>query len=189
MKRNAPGVDVSHFVAGHTLFNLIARVVWFAAWCLLFRPSLTPLFGWRRFLLRLFGARIRQGAHIYPSVRVWAPWNLEMGEHSCLGRWVDCYCVDKVTLEAHAIVSQYSYLCTAGHDIHDSHMALITKPIRIQSQAWVAAGAFIGQGVTIGEGAVVGARGCVFKSVAPWTVVGGNPARFIKRRRLRKFHG
>lgn len=46
----------------------------------------------------------------------------------------------------------------------------------------MAAEAFIGPGVTIGEGAVVGARGCVFKDVDPWTVVGGNPAKFIKKR-------
>ena len=56
------------------------------------------------------------------------------------------------------------------------------KPIVIEAQAWVAADAFVGMGVTIGEGAVVGARAAVFKDVEPWTVVGGNPAKFIKNR-------
>ena len=37
-------------------------------------------------------------------------------------------------------------------------------------------------GGSIGEGAVVGARAAVFKDVEPWTVVGGNPAKFIKNR-------
>jgi len=37
-------------------------------------------------------------------------------------------------------------------------------------------------GLTIGEGAIVGARASVFKDVPPWTVVGGNPAKFIKKR-------
>ena len=45
--------------------------------------------------------------------------------------------------------------------------------------------AFVGMGVTVGRGAVVGARSAVFRDVAPWTVVGGNPARFIKQRTLR----
>ena len=48
--------------------------------------------------------------------------------------------------------------------------------------SWVAAWAFVGMGVTIGEGAVVGACAVVFKNVEPWTVVGGNPAKFIKKR-------
>ena len=52
----------------------------------------------------------------------------------------------------------------------------------IADRAWVAAEAFIGPGVTVGEGAVVGARAAVFKDVEAWTVVGGNPARFIKKR-------
>lgn len=59
------------------------------------------------------------------------------------------------------------------------------KDIKINDYAWVAADAFIGPGVTIGEGAVVGARAVVFKDVAPWTVVGGNPAQFIKFRELK----
>jgi putative colanic acid biosynthesis acetyltransferase WcaF len=51
---------------------------------------------------------------------------------------------------------------------------------------WVAADAFIGPGVIIGQGAVVGARSAVFKNVERWTVVGGNPAKFIKKRELIK---
>ena len=49
------------------------------------------------------------GAHPYPSVRIWAPWNLTMGEGSCLGDHVDCYAVDRVTLEPYATVSQYTF--------------------------------------------------------------------------------
>jgi putative colanic acid biosynthesis acetyltransferase WcaF len=50
---------------------------------------------------------------------------------------------------------------------------------------WVASDAFIGMGVTLGQGAVVGARAAVFKNVEPWTVVGGNPARLIKKREIK----
>jgi len=189
VKSRKSGLDLASYSSGHTWLQLMARGCWSIVWFLLHRPSPTPLFAWRRFLLRLFGARIARGAHIYPSARIWAPWNLEMEEHSCLGKWVDCYCVDKITIGANATVSQYAYLCAAGHDISDPGMRLTTKPIRIERNAWVAAGAFIGPGVTIGEGAVIGARGCVFKSVRPWTVMGGNPAQFIKRRKLRGAHG
>ena len=58
------------------------------------------------------------------------------------------------------------------------------KQIVIGDDAWIAAGAFIGPGVTIGAGAVVGARAVVMKDVPPWTVVAGNPAKFISKRVL-----
>jgi putative colanic acid biosynthesis acetyltransferase WcaF len=132
-------------------------------------------------LLRLFGAAIEQGAHPYPSARIWAPWNLTMKEGSCLADHVNCYAVDRVVLEPYATVSQYSFLCTASHDYSAPGRPVVTAPIRIGRRAWVAADVFVGPGVTIGEGAVVGARASVFRNVDPWTVVGGNPARIIKK--------
>ena len=89
-----------------------------------------------------------------------------------------------VTIADNVVISQGSQLFTASHDISQSTNPLITAPIRIEHSVWVAAGCFIGKGVTIGEGAVVGARACVFRDVEAWTVVGGNPARFIKKRVL-----
>jgi putative colanic acid biosynthesis acetyltransferase WcaF len=146
---------------------------------MLYRPTPTPLFAWRRMLLRVFGARIGAGAHPYPSVRVWAPWNLAMGEASCLADGVDCYSVDRIVIGRNAIVSQYVFLCTASHDFRQSGFPLITAPITIAEHAWVAADAFIGPGVTIGPRAVVGARAVVMRNVEPGTIVAGNPAKII----------
>lgn len=165
-----------------TLGNKIARAVWQIVWLLLYRPSPVLLHGWRRFLLRCFGAKVGAGVHPYPTSRVWAPWNLEMGEHSCLSHQVDCYCVAKVYLGTRVTVSQYSYLCTASHDYHRPDMPLITAPIRIEADAWVTADVFVGPGVTIGEGAVVGARSTVVHDVEAWTVVAGNPTRVVGQR-------
>lgn len=178
-------VDVSRYQNRYTLRNKLGRVLWHFAWLLLFRPSPRLCFAWRRFLLRCFGARIGADVHVYPSAKVWAPWNLEMGDHSCLADDVDCYCADRIIIGPHATVSQYSYLCAAGHDISDPHMELIMAPIHIGAGAWVCAGAFVGQGVHIGDGAVVAARAVVVKDVEPWMVVGGNPAKVIKKRELR----
>ena len=165
-----------------TLANRARRVLWQCVWTVLYRPSPRPLHAWRRALLRLFGASIGRGAHPYPRARVWAPWNLTMGEHSCLADDVDCYCVAPVVLGRHATVSQYSYLCTASHDIDDPQMPMVAAPIVLGPDAWVAADAFIGPGVTIGNGAVVAARATVVRDVAAWSVVGGLPARQIGER-------
>jgi putative colanic acid biosynthesis acetyltransferase WcaF len=165
----------------HSRANQLMRVLWKTVWLFAYRPSPRMFHGWRRFLLRLFGATIERGAHPYTSARVWAPWNLTMREGSCLGDHVECYSVDRVTLEPCATVSQYSFLCTASHDYTSREMPVIAAPIRIGRRAWVAADVFVGPGVTIGEGAVVGARASVFRNVDPWTLVGGNPARVIKK--------
>jgi putative colanic acid biosynthesis acetyltransferase WcaF len=165
--------------------NRVARFLWGWVYRLLFRPSPQFFYAWRRMLLRTFGAKIGHGAIVHPSVRIWAPWNLEMDDHACLAFGVDCYCVDKVSLGRRATVSQDAFLCTASHDIHDPATPLVTRPIRIAEGAWVFARAFIGPGVTLGEGAVAAACAVVVKDVEPWTVVGGNPAKVIGKRELR----
>src|SRR5947207_7844435 len=164
--------------------NRLARAAWTVAWGLFCRLSPRSLHVWRRAWLRLFGARLGPGVAIYPSARVWAPWNLEMAEGSGIADGVDCYNVDRIVLDAGAIVSQYAFLCTASHDITDPGRRLITAPIRLGRSSWVCAGAFVHPGITVGEGAVVAARSVVVKDVAPWTVVAGNPAKFLKPRVL-----
>lgn len=168
----------------HSLGNKLARVAWAVVWGTLFRWSPRILFGWRRFLLRTFGATIGKNARISPSVKVWAPWNLTVGDEAAIAHDVDCYCVDRLRIGHHATVSQYAFLCTASHDIRDPHMKLISAPIEVADQAWVCAGVFVGMGLTIGQGAVTGAMSVVTKSVEPWTIVAGNPAKLIGTRSL-----
>jgi putative colanic acid biosynthesis acetyltransferase WcaF len=177
-------VDIAQNRSPHSFRNKAARVLWGCVRALLFRPSPKILHGWRRFLLRSFGATISRSAHVYPSTKIWAPWNLTLGDHSCLAGAVDCYCVDRIVLGAHATVSQYSFLCAATHDYEHPAMPLVSAPITIGAGAWVAADVFVGPGVTIGEGAVVGARSSVFKDIEPWSVVAGSPAKFLKKRQL-----
>lgn len=163
--------------------NQLARFVWNIVWFLLARPLPRSLLNsWKLVLLRIFGARINKHAVVYSTAKIYMPWNLEMGEYSILGPDVDCYNVSTIKIGAYAIVSQKTFLCAASHDISKRNMPLIAAPIVIKDQAWVAASVFIGMGVTIGEGAIVGATSSVYKDVEPWTVVGGNPAKFIKKR-------
>lgn len=172
------------FPSPHSVVNRFARLLWSASYILFFRPTPRFLHAWRRLLVRCWGARISTGAHLYPSVRIWAPWNLIMGPHSCLGPDVDCYNAAPITLGPYSAVSQYSFLCAATHDYTRLDRPLTVAPITIGAHAWVCADVFVGPGVRIGEGAVVGARSSVYADVAPWTVVAGNPARFLKQRVL-----
>lgn len=178
-------VDLSKYTNELDCKDQVKRLIWSITWTLLARPIPKSLLNsWKQFLLRSFGAKIDKTAVIYSSARIYAPWNLEMKEYSCIASDVDCYNVDKIIVGAHSTVSQKVFLCTASHNIHNKIHPLITAPIVIESQVWIGADAFIGMGVTAKEGSVVGARACVFKDVEPWTVVGGNPAKFIKKREI-----
>ena len=176
-------IDIAHYENALSRKNQIVRLVWGIVWPLgtWFLPRSMGS-GWKRFLLRAFGAKIHSTAIVYSSAKVYYPANLRMAEYACLAENVDCYNVAPISIGRYSTVSQGAYLCTASHDITDPLNHLVTAPITIEDQAWVAAGAFIGMGVTIGQGSVVGARAAVFKSVEPWKVVGGNPARVLKER-------
>ncbi|MCF7995751.1 MAG: putative colanic acid biosynthesis acetyltransferase [Chromatiaceae bacterium] len=165
--------------------NRAARLLWGLAYALLFRP--TPrwaMHGWRCGLLRVFGARIGTGCRIDPWARIWAPWNLELGDFVAIAEDVDVYSVDKIRIGSKSAISQRVFLCTASHDIASLRRPLVHAPIEINDHAWIAAEAMVLPGVTISEGAVVAARGVATQDIAPWTVVAGNPARRVKKRIL-----
>jgi putative colanic acid biosynthesis acetyltransferase WcaF len=178
-------VDLSLYKNSLSRKNQLLRLLWSFLWSILVRPIPRNLFnGWKLFLLRLFGAKVHKTSVVYSSVTIYMPWNLEMDEYSCLAPKVDCYNADKIKIGAHSTISQKSFLCTASHDITKRDLPLVTAPIVIKDQVWIAANAFIGMGVNIGQGAVIGACAAIFKDVEPWTVVGGNPAKFIKKRNI-----
>lgn len=187
LSMNDTKIDLSKYHNSLSRRHQIIRLLWGIVWGLLARPLPRSLgLGWKRSLLRLFGAKIHPTAVVYSSAKIYFPRNLIMDAYSCLASDVDCYNVDVIHIGANTTVSQGTFLCTASHDITNPLNPLITAPILIEDQAWVAADAFVGMGVTIGQGAVVGARAAVFKDVEPWTVVGGNPAKFIKKRIIKE---
>lgn len=170
--------------------NRVARGVWAIVRFSLFRPTPRNCHRWRAFLLRMFGAKLAHPVYVYPSCRIWAPWNLEMGAHSTLSEDVDCYSVEKIKVGAYATVSQYSFLCTASHDYLDPailtqpQMPLIAAPIVIGERVWIAADVFVAPGVTIGNGTVVLARSTALHDLVPWIVAAGTPAKVLRHREL-----
>lgn len=73
-------------------------------------------------------------------------------------------------------------ILTLGHDPQSPQFADKGGDVIIGDRVWIAYRAIILPGVTIGEGAVVGAGSVVTKDVEPYTIVAGNPARFVKKR-------
>lgn len=167
----------------YTAGELVRRVLWgFGKIAFHFSPR--PCFGWRRFVLRCFGATVGCEVHIYNSAHIYFPWNLTIGDWSSIGEDAFIYNLGPVTIGQQVTISQRAHLCAGTHDYSDPTMPLLKPPIQVGDQAWVCADAFVGPGVTVGQGAVVGARAVAVKDVEPWTIVAGNPARVIKKREL-----
>jgi putative colanic acid biosynthesis acetyltransferase WcaF len=178
--------NLSHFrtPAGFRGRSAVFVQLWWLVDALLFRPSPQVLFGWRRWLLRLFGAEIGTGVLIRPSVRIIYPWKVAIGDHAWVGDHAILYSLADIRIGAHSVVSQLSHLCTGSHAIESASFAITASPITIGSQCWIASDVFVAPGVTIGDGAVVGARSAVFHDLPPAMICTGTPARPVRSRPL-----
>lgn len=127
-------------------------------------------------LLRLFGARIGRQVHVHPSVHVFIPWQLEIGDWSSIGFDALIYNLGPARIGERVTISQRAHLCGGTHDYRDATMPLIKSPIVVGDDVWICADAFIGPGVNVGAGAIVAARAVVVRDVEANTVVGGHPA-------------
>jgi putative colanic acid biosynthesis acetyltransferase WcaF len=166
-----------------SLRNRLARLLWNVVSVSLFNFSPKPFHEWRSFLLRCFGAQVGRKVHVYPGVKIWAPWNLDLADECGVASGAILYSQGKITIGRRAVVSQGSHLVTGTHDYFKPGFPLITKPIHIGDYAWIAAEAFIHPGITIGEGCVVGARSVVTKDMPEWMVCAGHPCIPLKSRK------
>jgi putative colanic acid biosynthesis acetyltransferase WcaF len=164
--------------------NRAARVLWNLVYILFFRLSPKPLHGWRSFILRCFGAKVGNGVHVYPRVRIWAPWNLELHDECGIGSDAILYSQGKITIGKRAVISQGVNICTGTHDYTYAGMPLVTRPIYIGANVWIAAEAFIHPGVTIANGCVIGARSVVVNDMPEWMVCSGHPCKPLKLRAM-----
>lgn len=163
--------------------NRLRRACWAFSWFLLFRFTPVPCFGWRSMLLRAFGAAIGPKNFIYPSAWIFAPWLMKTEAVVTIGRGAEIYNPGGVVLAHHSIVSQNAYLCGASHDYDDPEFPFESRPIALGPYSWIGARAIVLPGVTVGEGSVLGAGAVTARSLDPWWVYAGNPARRIKPRR------
>ncbi len=176
----------THTGASFSLKNRLFRLLWGLVEILFFRLSPKPMHAWRSFLLRCFGAKVGRGVHVYPMVKIWAPWNLVLEDECGIANGAILYSMGKIVIGKRAVVSQGAHLCSGTHDYTKEGFPLFTLPVYIGDYAWVAAEAFIHPGVTIGEGCVIGARSVVTKNMPPWMVCCGHPCSVKKERRVKE---
>lgn len=156
--------------------------LWWIVYAVFFRLSPQFFYGWRRFLLRLFGANIGKGVIIRPSAQITYPWKVSIGENSWIGDEVVLYSLGKIDIGSNTVISQRSYICTGTHNYKEKNFPILSKKIQIKNQCWLATDVFVSPGVTIYEGTVVGARSTVVQDLEPFSVYIGSPAKKIKDR-------
>ena len=164
--------------------SLLYQLAWFFLGLPLLKSSLLPFSSFRVRLLRLFGATVGEGVVIKPGVRVKYPWRLTIGNHCWLGEdcWIDN--LADVRLGNNVCVSQGAYFCTGNHDWTDPSFSLLVKPIVLHDGSWAGAKTVLAPGVVLGECAIVAAGSVVTKDIPPFEIHGGNPAVFVKQRRI-----
>jgi putative colanic acid biosynthesis acetyltransferase WcaF len=165
--------------------NIFLQVLWYYGGAPLVRSHLITSSGFKCWILRLFGAKVGEGVRVKPGVRVKFPWRLVVGDFVWLGEncWIDNLAM--VTIGNNSCISQGVYICTGNHDWNDPAFGLKDAPVQVGVGCWLAARATIGPGVKVGDGAVLGLGGVASRSLEPMTIYGGNPAEYIKVRKIK----
>ena len=147
--------------------SVIVVQLWWIVQGILFSLSPQFMYGWRRFLLRLFGAKIGKGVLIRSSARVTYPWKLTIGNHSWVGDDTVLYNLGTIEIGSNVAIAHRVYLCTGFHDYVDPRFSIGASPIVIEDEVWIPNDVFVGPGVRIGRGAVIGARSTVLHNLPP----------------------
>jgi len=127
------------------------------------------------------------GEGIDDTFNMFPPFYADFGRNIHIGKHVfinsGCRFQDQggIYIGDYALIGHNVVLATINHDMNPFDRHNIYKPIRIGERAWIGSNVVITQGVTVGEGAVIAAGAVVTKDVPAFTVVGGVPAKVIKK--------
>ena len=134
-------------------------------------------------LLKHAGEKI----NIQPGARMYPLCNISIGDNSGIGQGAFIVAFDLVEIGDNVMTGPQLMIYTTNHGTECSkpmiQQPVRSAPVKIGNDVWIGARVTILSGVTIGEGAVVAAGAVVTRNVAPYTVVGGVPARKIRDRR------
>jgi putative colanic acid biosynthesis acetyltransferase WcaF len=159
-------------------------ILWDMCWLIFIRLCPQPFYGWKRFVFRLFGAKVGNGVKIRSTAKCNYPWKLTIGDNSWIGEEAWLYALDYIHIGESVVISQRAYICTGTHDTSNPHFKLITEPVNIENFSWVALGATVMPGCRVSEGAIIGANATLTKDAEPWKIYTGNPAKSIKQRTI-----
>ncbi len=140
-----------------------------------------------RLYRHLFGVKLPKSSILYCYARFFHPWGVRIGEHSIIGDHAFLDGRLGLHIGNNVNIAGEARIYTLEHDIASPTFAGTGGPVVIKDRAYVGTRVTILPGVTIGEGAVIASGAVVTRDVAPWTMVGGVPAKYIKDRPVVKY--
>jgi putative colanic acid biosynthesis acetyltransferase WcaF len=164
---------------GRKIRNLLWR--WVNTWVF---PLTLRSHGARRVLLRVFGAQVGAGVRLSPRCRIEHPENLSIGGNSSIGAGCYIQALDRIAIGRNTCISDEVAILTGSHDLASPVFALLTRPVVLGDEVWLAYRATILPGVTLGRGAVAGAGAVVRESFGAMAILSGNPARKVADREI-----
>ena len=177
-------IDLSkyNYKTYHPGSSALKRVLWYYVNVFFFKSSLFPFYGFKRSLLKLFGAKVGRNVEFKPCVNIKYPWHLDLGDYVWIGEnaWIDC--LVPVVVRSNVVISQGAIILTGNHDYKTQNFSLITGGILIEEGAWIGAGAIVNQGITIGSHAVLTAGSVATGNLEPYSIYQGNPAIKVRAR-------
>lgn len=162
--------------------SFVKRTIWYFINAIFLNSSLFPSSSLKRFLLKLFGARIGKGVIIKPNVNIKFPWKLKIGNHTWIGEgvWIDN--LSDVIIGNNVCLSQKSFLLCGSHNYKTSSFDLLVKNIVIEDGVWIGAEAIVSQGVICKNHSVLSLKSVAKGVLEPYSIYEGNPAKFLRKR-------
>lgn len=164
--------------------SLLIRALWYSTNFIFFK-SMFPFYGTKRFLLRLFGAKVGVGVIIKPHVSIKYPWRLCVGNHVWIGEgvWIDNLAL--VTLGNNSCISQGALILCGNHNYKKSSFDLIVGEITIEEGAWVGAKAIVCPGVKMGSHSLLTVGSIATSNLEEYWIYQGNPAKKLREREIK----
>lgn len=172
----------------HKIQNRIATVWREVVVALLHLVGLIPLHHVRRFVYRLAGMSIGKGSAIHMLTVFYNPRNITVGKDTIIGEKATLDGRAPLTIGDHVDIASEVMIYNGQHDIQSEDFHPTFAPVVIGDYVFIGPRAIILPGVTIGKGAIVGAGAVVTKDVAPFSIVGGVPAKVIGERKATDLH-
>lgn len=162
----------------------LGRVSWYLVNIVLFNNPFLPLSSFKRFLLRLFGAKIGTGVVIKPSVNIKYPWKLNVGANTWIGEhvWIDN--LGQVTIGSNVCISQGALLLCGNHNYKKSSFDLLVGDIILEDGAWIGAKSVVTGKVVVGSHAILTAGSVASSNLESYMIYKGNPAIAIRQRNI-----
>ena len=178
LKTDLSKYDNSWYMPGGSMY----RFVWYFINVWFLKSSLFPFYGFKVFLLRLFGAKIGKGVLIKPNVNIKYPRMLTIGDHVWIGEnvWIDNLAA--VTIANNCCISQGALLLCGNHNYTDPHFGLMVKPVILEEGVWIGANTVVAGGSILRSHAVLTAGSVCSGEAEAYGIYCGNPAVRIKTR-------